>query len=199
MRFLVSEKLSEHRFKTPEGYLVCTDAILARTGTQEYKRSELFGDSCDNPDEMITVNRNADQVFDSKTLASFENKPLTVEHPDEDVDCHNNKEYSVGFVRDVKRGFVDGQDVMLGTVVITDAEVIKDVENGIRTELSCGYDCDVTDGDNPQQRNIRGNHVALCERGRAGIARLVDSIHDNQFIAEGIVTRIYGDRASIKL
>ena len=38
MRFLVTEKLGSHKFKTPEGYLICTDAILSRTGKQEYKR-----------------------------------------------------------------------------------------------------------------------------------------------------------------
>ena len=25
MRFLVTEKLGPHKFKTPEGYLICTD------------------------------------------------------------------------------------------------------------------------------------------------------------------------------
>ena len=28
MKFLSSEKLSPHKYKTPEGYLICTDAIL---------------------------------------------------------------------------------------------------------------------------------------------------------------------------
>ena len=85
---------------------------------------------------------------------------------------------SVGFVRDVKRGQVNGQDVMLGTLVITDAQTIEEIENGEHTDLSCGYDCDIIDEANPQQRNIRGNHVALCQQGRAGIARIVDSVKD---------------------
>lgn len=52
MRFLVAEKLGPHKFKTPEGYLICTDAILSRTGKQEYKRCELFGDTCEDPDKL---------------------------------------------------------------------------------------------------------------------------------------------------
>ena len=34
----------------------------------------------------------------------------------------------------------------------------------------------INDEENPCQRNIRGNHVALCQQGRAGIARIVDSL-----------------------
>lgn len=180
MRVLVSEKLSPHRFKTPEGYLICTDAILARTGKQTYRRREVFGDMSDKGEEEIEINRDEKEVFDPVTLASFENKPLTIEHPNEDVNPENHHDYAVGFTRDIKRGRVDGNDVMLGTIVVTDAEAIKDIESGKLVELSCGYDCDVVDEANPQQRNIRGNHVALCERGRAGIARIVDSVKEEQ-------------------
>ena len=69
---------------------------------------------------------------------------------------------------------------MLGTLVITDAKTVEEIENGKHTDLSCGYDCDIEDTENPQQRRIRGNHVALCEQGRAGIARIVDSVNDEE-------------------
>lgn len=173
MKILINERLSKHRCKTPEGYLICTDAILARTGKQTYRKNEIFKDSDDETE--IEVDRTEDEVFAPQTLASFENKPVTVEHPDEDVNVHNYKEYAVGFVRDVHRGEVDGQPVILGNLVITDEQTIQEIENGEHTDLSCGYDCDIADEPNPCQRNIRGNHVALCECGRAGIARIVDS------------------------
>lgn len=176
MKILINERLSEHRCKTPEGYLICTDAILARTGKQTYRKNEIFKDSDDETE--IEVDRTEDEVFSPQTLASFENKPVTVEHPDEDVNVHNYKEYAVGFVRDVHRGEVDGQPVILGNLVITDEQTIQEIENGEHTDLSCGYDCDIADEANPCQRNIRGNHVALCEQGRAGIARIVDSAND---------------------
>ena len=188
MRVLVGEKLSPHRFKTPEGYLICTDAILARTGKQTYRRREVFGDMSDKGEEEIEINRDAKEVFDPATLASFENKPLTIEHPNEDVNPENHHDYAVGFTRDIKRGkTTNGEDVMLGTIVVTDAEAIKDIESGELVELSCGYDCDVVDEANPQQRNIRGNHVALCERGRAGIARIVDSKVKDDALQKGKV------------
>lgn len=175
MRILVSEKLSENRFKTPEGYLICTNAILARTGKQTYLRREVFGDSCNDGDKEVEVDRTAEEVFAPETLASFENKPLCVEHPDEDVNAENHNLLSVGYVRDVKKDVVDGNEVMTATLVITDKYGIDEVESGRKTDLSCGYDCDIIDDEHPQQRHIRGNHVAICERGRAGIARIVDS------------------------
>lgn len=81
-------------------------------------------------------------------------------------------------MRDVKRGKDGTEDVMLGTIVITDAEIIELVESGKFKELSCGYACDIDDSENLCQKNIRGNHVALCKHGRAENARIVDSIYD---------------------
>lgn len=175
MRFLVAEKLGPHKFKTPEGYLICTDAILSRTGKQEYKRCEIFGDSCDDPDKVVNVDRTDEEVFSDKAMASFENKPVCIEHPDVDVNAENHNELAVGFVRDVHKGEYKGSPVMIGTLVITDKDAVEAVENKEYEELSCGYDCDIEDDGNPCQRNIRGNHVALCKQGRAGIAHIVDS------------------------
>lgn len=174
MKILVSEKLSEHKYKTPEGYLICTDAILARTGKQTYTKDEVFGDG-DNTE--IDIDRPYDQVMNEKTIASFENKPVTFDHPEEDVNVGNYKSYAVGYVRDVHQGKVDGKDVILGNLVITDQEAINAIESGEHTDLSCGYDCDIKDDGNGgyAQNNIRGNHVALCKEGRAGMARIVDS------------------------
>lgn len=181
MRFLVAEKLGPHKFKTPEGYLICTDAILSRTGKQEYKRCELFGDTCEDPDKIVNVERTDDEVFSDKAMASFENKAVCIEHPDHDVNAENHNELAVGFVRDIHKGEDNGKPVMMGTLVITDKDAVEAVESGEYKELSCGYDCDIDDDDNPQQRNIRGNHVALCKHGRAGIARIVDSVDDTRF------------------
>jgi hypothetical protein len=177
LKILVAEKLSEHRYKTPEGYLICVDSILARTGKQTYKRSEIFGD---DDERLVEVDRKAEEVFSPETMASFENKPICVEHPDVDVNSGNISEFAVGFVRDIHKGEYEGEPVMLGTLVITDAKTIEEIEEGKHTDLSCGYDCDIDDSENPQQRNIRGNHVALCEQGRAGIARIMDSVKDEE-------------------
>jgi len=174
MKILVSEKLSEHKYKTPEGYLICTDAILARTGKQTYTKDEVFGNG-DNTE--IDVDRPYEQVMNEKTIASFENKPVTFDHPEEDVNVGNYKDYAVGYVRDVHQGKVNGQDVILGNLVITNQDAIDAIESGEHTDLSCGYDCDIKDDGSGyySQNNIRGNHVALCREGRAGMAKIIDS------------------------
>lgn len=176
MKVLIAEKLSQHRYKTPEGYLICVDSVLARTGKQTYRRNEIFADSED--DRLIEVDRKAEEVFSPETMASFENKPICVEHPEVDVTVDNISEFAVGFVRDIHKGEYEGEPVMLGTLVITDAKTIEEIENGEHTDLSCGYDCDIEDCDCPEQKHIRGNHIALCEQGRAGIAHIVDSVND---------------------
>ena len=173
-KILTKIKLSEHKYKTPEGYLICQDAVLARTGKQEYLKSEVYPNFM-GEDTPIMVDRKPEQVFAAETLASFEDKPITVEHPDESVTPENYSELAVGHTRNIRKGKYNGQDVMVGDLVITDADAISRIENGEMTELSCGYDCDITEGDNPEQINIRGNHVALCEQGRAGIAKIIDS------------------------
>ena len=198
MRILAKEKLSEHKFKDNNGYLICTDCILSRTGKQTYHRDEVFKDGSD---EEVEVDRIEDEVFSNEALASFENCPVCINHPDCDVTPDNHSELSVGFVRNVRKGDYEGQPVMMGDLVITDAKAIDLIESGEMGELSCGYDCDISDEENPQQRNIRGNHVALCEQGRAGIAKIVDSIDDsiNDSIASDVVKLIKGMNRGFKL
>lgn len=192
MKFLANTKLSPHKFETSEGYLICKDAVLARTGKQTYMKCEVYPDCSDTTE--IDIDRKPEDVFSNETLASFENKPITVEHPNENVTTDNYKDLSVGFVRDIRRGKnEDGEDVMLGNLVITDPDAIEDIKNGIRTELSCGYDCDITNDSNPRQINIRGNHVALCECGRAGIAKIVDSMDNVNDVDSKIVAFTYGN------
>lgn len=178
MKMLCSVKLSPHKYKTPEGYLVCKDAIIARTGSQTYLKSELYPNITD--DDYIEINRSEKEVFDEKTIASFENKPLTIEHPEEPVNPDNYKYLSVGNTFNVRKGEYEGQPVLLADIMVTDSEAIQLIESGEMTELSCGYDCDITNSPNPEQINIRGNHVALCVAGRAGIARIQDSKKDNK-------------------
>lgn len=192
MRVLVTEKLSEHRYKTPEGYLVCVDAILARTGPQIYKHNQVYDNSIDEITD-VEVDRKPEQVFSPEAIASFENKPLTIQHPNEPVTVANHKELYHGFVRDIRRAvkrngqiltgskrptqLQDGdQEVLVGNVIVTTSEAIEAIDNGLEY-LSCGYDCDITQTDTPEQINIRGNHVALCDNPRAGITMLQDNMN----------------------
>lgn len=172
MKCLISSTLGKHRFKDNHGYLICTDVIMARTGKQTYTRDDCFDDG---DYSEIEVDRKPEEVFSEKSLASFENVPVTIEHPSTNVDSDNYNSLSVGYVRDIHKGSYEGQPVMMGTIVLTDSEAIEKVENGELVNLSCGYDCDIVDCEIPEQKNIRGNHLALCEIPRAGITHIQDS------------------------
>ena len=47
--------------------------------------------------------------------------------------------------------------------------VINEIRSGAKREISSGYECEYVEKDGKiYQRNIRGNHVALVQAGRAG-------------------------------
>lgn len=119
-----------------------------------------------------------EEVFHADSIRSFDEAPITNGHPVENLDASNTKKHQVGSVRDPRR-----EDAhMRARLLVTDADTIKQAESGKR-DLSCGYTCEleqhagVTDGIDgiddglrydAIQRNIRGNHVAILDAGRAG-------------------------------
>ena len=171
------------RTVTPEGYLVAP-GVLARTGVQEYRAYELgLHTEGINPLRVIRLHRPAEEVFDTASMRSFESKPVTIEHPIEQVTAENWRELGVGEVRDVAR---DGER-MSAVVILKDKAAIEALQSG-KHELSNGYSfsLDMTPGTTADgrpydgvQRNIRGNHVALVDAARCGSAcRIADSQPD---------------------
>lgn len=166
MRAFYGSKISGHMIRTPEGYLVCKEVPIARIGTQEYRGMEFGGE---NPEKIYVVKRPEEEVFSKAALASFEGKPVVDEHPSEDVTPENIGRYIKGTCRDVRRGEGALSDCVVADLIIYDKDLIKKIESGKR-DISCGYDClwDPKDDDTYVQLEIRGNHVAVVEEGRAG-------------------------------
>ena len=73
--------ISEHLVKTPEGYLICYDVPINRTGTQMYTAGELGLEG--EPERPVTVYRLEEDVFSPAALASLEGKDITRGHPAE--------------------------------------------------------------------------------------------------------------------
>jgi hypothetical protein len=167
MGFLTVEQLGPKQSMTPEGFLLCESVPIARIGNQMYSDKEipLEGDA----DGLLQIERAPDEVFKDETLASFEGKPVTIDHPDTFVNPENWKELAVGVTQNVRRGAGIEDDLLLADLLVTDQQAIEAVRAGLR-EVSCGYEADyeqVAPGKG-RQLNIVGNHVALVERGRAG-------------------------------
>lgn len=165
-RAYFGSRISDHILKTPEGFLVCKDVPIARTGIQEYRGAE-FG--AQDSERVYDVQRPESEVFDRAAVASFEGKPVCDEHPPEDVTPDNFTRYIKGVCRDVRRGDGDLRNCLVADLLIYDADLIKKIEGGKR-EISCGYDClwNPTGDTSYDQLEIRGNHVAVVDKGRAG-------------------------------
>lgn len=157
------DRISPHMTDTPEGFLICHDVPIARTGPQDYLARELMLDG--DPERIVTVQRHPEDVFEEATLASFEGKPICDGHPPENVGPENYAAYTKGHVQNVRRS----GDYIVADLYINDANLAEEVRNNVKREVSCGYLCNyVPDGAGYRQSNIRGNHVAVVPKGRAG-------------------------------
>ena len=172
--------INTEREYTDEGYLIVPSRI-SRIGIQEYSAIEM-GLTDRDPTDIIKVYRPEEEVFRDDSLSSFANKPVTNNHPPELVNSKNFRDYGVGFSGpEVTRDGMFAKTVLQVTV----ESAIKNIESG-KVELSNGYTADIdwTPGVTPEgeqydavQRNIKGNHIAIVERGRAGSAcRVADNL-----------------------
>ncbi|MCI8510815.1 MAG: DUF2213 domain-containing protein [Lachnospiraceae bacterium] len=165
--------ISPNQIETGEGFLICRNVPIARTGDQEYLGREIGLDS----NVPVTVRRPSEEVFSDAALASFEGKPVTDDHPPGLLDPDNVSMYAKGHAERVRKGTGEWEGYVIADLHIQDRSLIDAVWRGKR-EISCGYECEyVPNGDGTYaQKNIRGNHIAVVTRGRAGRrAAILDS------------------------
>lgn len=158
--------------RNADGYLKVR-ARSAKAGIYDYLGIEIDPEGKKfKPTDTVKVYRPADEVFDKASLASFIGRPITDNHPTEAVNATNWRDHARGAIF----GAVKDGDYVGFDLAFMDAATIASIENG-KCELSNGYACDLSiedgvtdDGTAYQavQRNIRGNHCALVDRGRAG-------------------------------
>lgn len=156
--------------RTPENFLVCHNVPIARTGTQKYLAKEIGIEG--NANDIVTVYREPQDVFDAKTLASFEGKVFTDDHPIGWLDASNVMSFAKGVITNVRRGTGKDDDVLLADIVVYSQDTVDKIKsNGTKPkrEVSCGYECNYEKyKDGYKQVDIIGNHVSLVEAGRAG-------------------------------
>ena len=173
MRYYAPTKLSENIRETPEGYLVCVGVSVARIGEMMYRPGEV--PITPGPDGKIVIVRDEKEVFSPATIASFEGKPVTIGHPDDFVNPENWKELTCGTMTNVRRGEGDFATDLISDLLITDGLAIQMVKDGLR-EVSCGYEAEYEQLEvgRGTQLGIIGNHLALVEQGRAGVAYAIN-------------------------
>ena len=150
-------------YKTPEGFYKGI-ARVTRTGVYTYR----------NVDGSLRRElRHPDEVFKKDSLDTLKMVPMTNNHPKEKLVTKDTaKELSIGYTGE---NVIREDKFVLVPVCITSADGVKAVEDG-RQELSCGYEVELDEqpgefnGERYDcvQQNIRYNHVAIVDRGRAG-------------------------------
>lgn len=111
-----------------------------------------------------------EHVFDKKSLASYQGKPVIITHQAGSIDKDNVMDEIVGTI--LTEGYRDGDDVRC-KIVIHDFDKVKKIPF---RELSLGYNLDLIEepgewNGEPYdaiQTNIRINHLAIVKRARAG-------------------------------
>jgi hypothetical protein len=166
-QFYTTERLGPKQSLTPEGFLLCEEVPIARTGFLIYGPDETPIEP--GPGGFVKIYRDPEEVFHPDAMASFMGKPATNDHPDEDVTPENWRELAVGTAFNIRRGVGAMDDLLLADLLITCPVTIKLIQEGKR-EVSCGYEADydeIAPGAG-RQTSIRGNHIALVESGRCG-------------------------------
>lgn len=168
---------------TRDGYLV-GEARIARAGNvQQYYGSEL-GLTGDDASKVFGVYRDPDIVFNKDSMRSLAGRPITRNHPSEQVTAKNWKDLAKGAVGGVISR--DGEHVV-ASMAIMDASAVEELKSnpGARA-LSAGYTVDIerADGVAPdgtpyqykQSGELRFNHVAYLpgNNPRAGNTRIGD-------------------------
>lgn len=150
--------------RLPDGR-VRVEAHITRAGVFNYL----------NPDGSLRRElRDPSEVFNADSLRSFEQLPVTNTHPYEQVTAKNARQHMVG----ANDSSVTRDDDHVRTMLmVADEATIAEMDAKKKVQVSCGYTCDFdpTPGTHPlygaydgKQKNIRGNHIALVEHGRAG-------------------------------
>lgn len=165
--------ISRNQLETGEGFLICRNVPIARIGTMEYLESELGMEG----NSIVKVCRSPEEVFSEAALSSFEGKPVTDEHPPELVTPETAALYLKGHSQNIRKGTGEWDGYVIADLHIHDEGLIREIQSGKR-EVSCGYECEYIKNEDGtySQHKIRGNHVAIVERGRAGKkAAILDS------------------------
>ena len=163
------------RSLTPEGFLLCKGAKLAKAPqVRNYYPEEFGGIEGFKEGAPFGVYTSADELFSKSTMASAEGKDATNSHPPgNQVNAATWRGYSIGDLSNVR----EEEGYLVGDLLIKDKEAIELIQTNEKIELSLGYGADlileagVAPDGTPYHavfKNIQVNHVALVHYGRCG-------------------------------
>jgi len=152
---------------TKEGYLKGIAAVT-KVGIQYYQARDFGIDS----NEMVAVFRPPETVFHPETMESIKQIPITMTHPNEDVNSVNHNRLSVGSTGE-QSGPIDDERMGVN-FVINDKPIVDGIISGEIGELSLGYDSFIISVEGSYNGESYGyqfegpminNHLAVLEKG----------------------------------
>ena len=173
-KFKVSNA-SQHRHKDENGFMTVDESPILCAGVLEYYGSELTDGGADeidgrkiDPDKIYKVYIPEEEM--RKGADSFKLLPIVNGHEwlgQDGKDAHDYQEGTTGEQVEVRDGF------MYVPLKFTGDGIIDDLESGDKEELSASYTNKLTWASNSDDydlvaSDIKGNHVALVEKGRCG-------------------------------
>ena len=176
--------LSDNMYRDQDGYLVCENAVLGRTGIQRYGAKEL---GLKDKEGIIEVHRKPEDVFDEESLHSLEGRAFTLGH-NSGTNIKNFFKKAKGIVFNVRRE----ENNIVGDIRIFDEKVAEMVEKGELRELSLGYKSTLfydEDKDEYSFKEIIYNHLALVLKGRAGNAMIFDEEREEETMEKDLDTK----------
>ncbi len=167
---------NQHRHKDENGYITVDESPILKTGVLEYYGSELTDGSETpeidgkkvDPDKVYRVYISDEEL--KKGADTFKLLPIVNGHEWLGQDGEDAREYQEGSTGEevvVKDGF------LFVPLKFTGTGIVEDLESGDKEELSASYTnlltwASDTDEYDLVASDIKGNHVALVEKGRCG-------------------------------
>ena len=171
MKFnLIFDTKNSNREKDANGFLHVKHCHCTKVQIAQYLGSEISSDLI--PDKVYNVFRPEEELKKAETIQSLNGVPLQLEHHDDTAE--RPAQYT--------RIGATGTDAVFEFPYLSNSlhffnqKAIDLIESGEKCELSIGYDCEIHKENGEYmgqpydfvQRNIKIQHVALVECGRAG-------------------------------
>ena len=183
------------RTKDDNGFLHVSESNISKEIVNPYYGREIPGwrEAGLDPNRVYYGYRSGEEL--AKAASTFDGLPLLMGHHYESADAPQ-KDYRVG---SIGTGVRWQAPYLIAPLTVTDKTAIDAIESGTAKEISCSYayEPDFVHGTHDGisydfvMRNIKGNHVALVEAGRAGADVVVsDAMPDGLSNGEKLQTLV---------
>lgn len=179
------------KYRDSDGRLHVEDATISRAVVNEYTGAEINSVMQDEPGwKMLDPERRYAMLRDpeelKKSVDTWNGLPVLWTHEPTSAEDHPTA-LTIG-ASGTRANFVDGDDDLKNDLSIWPKYAIKAVDDGEKQELSCGYAyrADMTPGTykgkhyDGVMRDIKGNHIAIVNRGRVGPQAAIDHAIDDE-------------------